>query len=89
MPQDSELLASYALTRDASAFNDLVTRYADLVYGTCLRVTGNVEDARDASQDCFLTLARGNGHFSVLLATPDRSKLSGSSARGRGLLNGC
>ena len=67
MLQDIELLELYARTRDAGPFNDLVTRYADLVYGTCVRVTGNVEDARDAAQDCFLALARQAGEIRASL----------------------
>ena len=61
MESDAQLLAQYIETRDAEAFADLVKRYAGMVYGTCLRVTGNAQAAEDASQECFLSLARQAG----------------------------
>jgi RNA polymerase sigma factor (sigma-70 family) len=58
---DLQLLEQYAATRDAEAFADLVKRYAGMVYATCLRITGNAHAAEDASQECFLQLARQAG----------------------------
>jgi len=58
---DLQLLERYAETRDAEAFANLVKRYAGMVYATCLRVTGNRHAAEDASQECFLQLARQAG----------------------------
>jgi len=55
---DDALLRRYAADGDAGAFCELVERYADLVYATCLRVTRNPHDAEDAAQECFLALAR-------------------------------
>jgi len=58
---DLELLQTYARTRDAQAFSTLVSNYSDMVYGTCLRILRNVADAEDATQECFLRLARDSG----------------------------
>jgi RNA polymerase sigma factor (sigma-70 family) len=49
------------MSEDAELFADMVHRYGGMVYGTCLRVVGNVEDARDATQECFLALAGNAG----------------------------
>ena len=65
---DRSLLEHYARTRDAKAFNELARRYAGLVYGTCLRVTRNPDDAQDVSQECFLELARRAGTIRSSLA---------------------
>ncbi len=58
MTPDTQLLADYSKTRDAVAFAELVRRYAGTVYGTCLRMTGNRQDAEDVTQECFTHLAQ-------------------------------
>jgi RNA polymerase sigma factor (sigma-70 family) len=68
MESDLQLLQQYAKSHDADVFADLVTRYAGMVYATCLRVTGNVHAAEDASQECFLQLARQAGSIRQSLA---------------------
>ena len=65
---DRSLLEHYARTRDAKAFNELARRYSGLVYGTCLRVTQNPDDAQDVAQECFLELARRAGTIRSSLA---------------------
>jgi RNA polymerase sigma factor (sigma-70 family) len=55
--EDAVLLRTYAAGGDAAAFAELVRRYADLVYATARRVTGNSAAAEDVAQDCFLALA--------------------------------
>lgn len=65
---DRHLLEHYARTRDAKAFAELAKRYAGLVYGTCLRVTQNPDDAEDVSQECFLELARRAGSINSSVA---------------------
>jgi RNA polymerase sigma-70 factor (ECF subfamily) len=42
------------LKGDASAFEPLVTRYQRVVYTVALRLLGNPEDARDATQNAFV-----------------------------------
>lgn len=58
MTSDAALLRQYAQTADSQAFAELVQRYAALVFGVCLRINGNREDAQDVTQECFLELAR-------------------------------
>lgn len=65
---DRALLEHYARTHDREAFAELTRRYARLVYGTCLRVTGNPADAEDVSQECFLELARRAGTINSSVA---------------------
>lgn len=54
---DGALLERWIARRDAEAFNELVSRYAGLVYGVCLRMVRNHADAEDLAQDCFVKLA--------------------------------
>ncbi len=58
MTTDELLLHRYAKAGDPAAFRELVDRYAGLVYGISLRVTGDRHAAEDVCQDCFLELAR-------------------------------
>lgn len=44
----------------AEVGHDLVARYADLIYGACLRVLGNHHDAEDAAQDALLKVMRAD-----------------------------
>jgi RNA polymerase sigma-70 factor (ECF subfamily) len=61
-PTDEELLASH-LRGDQRAFGQLVTRHERRVYGICLRMLGNREDAQDAAQDAFLSALRRASTF--------------------------
>lgn len=54
---DRDLVRRY-LAGDAGAFAVLVERHQGRVYGLCLRVTGNAEDAADATQDAFVSALR-------------------------------
>lgn len=55
---DVALLRQYARSQEPAAFMELSRRYAGVVYGTCLRITANVQDAEELTQDCFFELAR-------------------------------
>jgi RNA polymerase sigma-70 factor (ECF subfamily) len=55
------LLRQFTETGDAEAFSEITRRYAALVYSTCLRVTGDAECARDATQDTFFQLLKHAG----------------------------
>ena len=58
---------------DARAFEALYRRHVDKVYGLCLRMTGNVSEAEDCTQEAFiqawkkLTKFRGDSAFSTWL----------------------
>jgi RNA polymerase sigma factor (sigma-70 family) len=55
---DAELVRRYAETRDEAAFEVLVWRHGPMVWATCRRVLRHHQDAEDAFQAAFLTLAR-------------------------------
>ena len=56
-PSDEDLVRR-AVAGDVSAFGVLVERHERRVYNLALRMTGREEDARDATQDAFLTALR-------------------------------
>jgi len=53
---DLDLLKRFTQARDADAFSQIVERYQDSVYSTCVRVLDDPAGAEDASQECFLRL---------------------------------
>src|SRR5689334_10119174 len=55
---DHLLLNRYSCSRAPEPFLELVRRHTGLVYGTCLRITANVHDAEELTQECFFDLAR-------------------------------
>lgn len=55
---DSLALEHFANTGDHAAFAQLVHRYRQMVYSTCLRTLSNPSDAEDAAQDTFVILAK-------------------------------
>jgi RNA polymerase sigma-70 factor (ECF subfamily) len=58
-----EDLVRRCLSGDTPAFGILVERHQTRVYNVALRVLGNTEDARDATQDAFLSALRKLGSF--------------------------
>src|SRR5215469_304422 len=52
--EDEPLLVASARAGDATAFEELVTRYEDKIFRLTSNITGNREDAEDAMQDAFL-----------------------------------
>jgi RNA polymerase sigma-70 factor, ECF subfamily len=65
MPSDDrdEDLVRRAVDGDGSAFGILVERHERRVYNLALRMCGHEEDARDATQDAFLTALRKLSSF--------------------------
>jgi len=61
-PTDEELVAAFQ-DGDASAFDELVTRWDRKIHGAVYRVVGADEDARDLCQEAFLKAYRGLGTF--------------------------
>jgi RNA polymerase sigma factor (sigma-70 family) len=55
---DAALLTQFQRQRDPAAFSELVRRYTGWVYGTSLRACRDQHLAEDATQECFLELAR-------------------------------
>jgi RNA polymerase sigma-70 factor (ECF subfamily) len=54
---DQELLARF-VGGDRRAFDELMRIHEDRVFAVCLRITGNRQDALDATQDTFVNLYR-------------------------------
>jgi RNA polymerase sigma-70 factor, ECF subfamily len=61
-PSDESLLAAH-LRGDPRAFGVLVSRHERRIYGLCLRILGNREDAEDATQEAFLAALRKAATF--------------------------
>jgi RNA polymerase sigma-70 factor (ECF subfamily) len=70
---DEELVNLYTKTGDENAFDGIVSRYANKIYGFALRITRNSSDAEEVFQEVFLTLTkkldtfRGESKFSSWL----------------------
>ena len=54
---DGSLLRKFAAHGDENCFEAIVGRHGALVFGVCCRVLGQTQDAEDATQAVFLTLA--------------------------------
>jgi RNA polymerase sigma factor (sigma-70 family) len=61
---DAHLLESFARQRDEAAFEKLVFIHGPMVLGLCRRLVRHEQDAEDAFQATFLTLARKAGTIS-------------------------
>src|SRR5215472_297585 len=57
-PDDGVLLARYVFDGDQQAFGEIVSRYAEAVFGLCRRFNHCRHDAEDITQQVFATLAQ-------------------------------
>jgi RNA polymerase sigma factor (sigma-70 family) len=55
---DTELVRRFARERDTAAFEELLERYAPMVWGVCRRILRREADCEDAFQATFLALVR-------------------------------
>lgn len=86
-------LVEHSLRGDPGAFDELVRRYKDRVYGVIYRYVGNHEDAMDLSQEVFVRAYRGltsyRGQAQVctwlfsIAANVARNKLRDGGRKGR------
>jgi len=58
MKLDETVLLEHAQNGDHRAFSELVRRHQATVERSCYRILGNLEDAKDASQETFLRAYR-------------------------------
>lgn len=80
---DSELLKSFALQGDETAFRELVTRHADLVFGTAFRKLQQRPDAEEVAQNVFNTMAlKAPAGFASLAASVAVTGVAGLSTGG-------
>lgn len=72
-PADEQAWVQRARQADTAAFESLYRMHVDKVYGLCLRMTGNVAEAEDCTQEAFiqawnkLSMFRGDSAFSTWL----------------------
>lgn len=70
---DEELVRLYTAKGNERAFEEIINRYMNKIYGFALRITRNPSDAEEVFQDVFLTLSkklhtfRGESKFSSWL----------------------
>ena len=71
-PQTTDYeLAQKSAQGDMGAFEELYQRHNRRVYSLCLRMTGNVSEAEDLSQEVFIQLFRKSAVFVAnLLSLP-------------------
>ena len=53
-PNDDAVWVARCLQGETAAFETLVRRYQQVLFNVALRLTGNVEDARDVTQNAFV-----------------------------------
>ena len=69
---------------DLEAFEQLVERYQNMVYGLALSILRNPEDAEEASQDAFIKLFRARDQFdSSRDLEPWLLRIAGNACRDR------
>jgi RNA polymerase sigma-70 factor (ECF subfamily) len=62
-PESDKQLAGSAAGGDMQAFEELYRRHNRRVYALCLRMTQNISEAEDLSQEVFINLFRKVGSF--------------------------
>jgi RNA polymerase sigma factor (sigma-70 family) len=60
---DAEVIRRYLETQNSLYFSQLYSKYAKKVYGKCLSILKNEEEARDAVQDIFVKIMLNIGNF--------------------------
>ena len=60
---DPKTLVIQAQSNDLGAFEELVNLYQNKVYGLCLHLTGNPDDAQDPGPGAFIRAYKALGRF--------------------------
>lgn len=58
---DPELLQAYAAHKSEAAFAAIVHRYVDLIFSAAFRMLGDVDAAKDVTQNVFVALVQNSG----------------------------
>lgn len=61
--RDDAALARAAAVGDRGALEALLERHLDRIHAICRRILGHPEDARDATQEALISVARSIGRF--------------------------
>jgi RNA polymerase sigma-70 factor, ECF subfamily len=69
-PEAGQPIIAAARSGDVAAFELLMRQHERLVLATALRLTGNLEDAKDISQEVFLKLYRNLAKVNAPVALP-------------------
>ena len=60
---DADIIKEYLRTQNPSFFSILYRKYAGKVYGKCLSILRNEDEAKDAVQDIFVKIMLNLGNF--------------------------
>ncbi len=60
---DADIIREYLRTQNATYFSILYRKYAGKVYGKCLSILRNEDEAKDAVQDIFVKIMLNLGNF--------------------------
>ena len=60
---DADIIKEYLRTQSSTFFSILYRKYAGKVYGKCLSILRNEDEARDAVQDIFVKIMLNLGNF--------------------------
>ena len=60
---DADIIKEYLQTQNSSFFSILYRKYAGKVYGKCLSILRNEDEAKDAVQDIFVKIMLNLGNF--------------------------
>jgi RNA polymerase sigma factor (sigma-70 family) len=60
---DADIIKEYLRTQNATYFSILYRKYAGKVYGKCLSILRNEDEAKDAVQDIFVKIMLNLGNF--------------------------
>ncbi len=60
---DESKLVENLQAEDQSAFKELFDNYKDYIFNICYRMTGNIHDAEDVTQEVFIKILRSIGNF--------------------------
>ena len=60
---DADIIKEYLRTQNSTFFSILYRKYAGKVYGKCLSILRNEDEARDAVQDIFVKIMLNLGNF--------------------------